>query len=276
MSKQILITYGDNNFKESLIRIKKQAKSVGIFDKIITYTPKDLPTYIKSSPLFAFKRGGGYWVWKPYIIYKTLLSCNINDVVYYVDAGCTLNANSNEWQTFQKLTDEYNAIFFQYRDSFNYPGWELACSDPNNNSVKIKHWIKPSTTSYFTHYCGSKEYLESNKIMGGFCIIKKTPKLIRTIEEWYKITLFHPELIIDPFGLELSKIPKTLNLHRHDQAILTPLIFHYKKSDNILVLDETSESQKDKAAVSADRYRVGNMSFILYLKYRIYNLIHSK
>lgn len=270
----IFISYGDDNFKESLIRIKKHAKSVGIFDKIITYTPKDLPPHIKSSPLFAFKRGGGYWVWKPYIIYQTLLSCEINDVVYYVDAGCTLNANSNEWQTFQKLIDEYNAIFFQYRDSFNYPGWELACSDPDNNSVKIKHWIKPSTTSYFIQYCGNKEFLESNKIWGGFCIIKKTPRLIKTLEEWYKITLFHPELIIDPFGPELSQIPKTFNLHKHDQTILTALIFYYKKSDNILVLDETSESQKDKAAVSADRYRVGKMSFILYLKYRIYKFIH--
>ena len=51
----IFISYGDDNFKESLIRIKKHAKSVGIFDKIITYTPKDLPPHIKSSPLFAFK-----------------------------------------------------------------------------------------------------------------------------------------------------------------------------------------------------------------------------
>ena len=97
----IFISYGDNRYKESLNRIARQAKDVGIFDKVIKFTPKDLPGFVKASPLFAFSCGGGYWCWKPYIIYHTLQNCKEGDVVYYVDAGCTLNISSEEWGQFQ-------------------------------------------------------------------------------------------------------------------------------------------------------------------------------
>ena len=45
----IFISYGDEKFKKSLKLIKKEAKVIGIFDKIIIYTHKDLPAFIKSS-----------------------------------------------------------------------------------------------------------------------------------------------------------------------------------------------------------------------------------
>ena len=119
--------------------------------------------------------------------------------------------------------------------------------------------------------------------MGGFCIIKKTSKSLQVLEEWYKIYLFKPELIIDPWGEELLNIPETYNAHRHDQSILTPLIYYYKETDEILVLPETSESQKDLAAVSATRYRckknsiIGeNTPFIAKIKTYIYFFIYKR
>ena len=119
----ILISYGDSNFSNSLDRLIEQAKELNLFDEIKTYTPKDIPIYIKSSPLFAFEKGGGYWIWKPYIIYHTLKKCQLGDIVYYVDAGCSINKNSKEWNSFQCNLQHYNAIFFQYRSNINY-GWE--------------------------------------------------------------------------------------------------------------------------------------------------------
>lgn len=59
------ISYGDERFSESLARMKRQARQLGLFDKVIAYTPDDLPMCIKGSPLFTYTRGGGYWLWKP-------------------------------------------------------------------------------------------------------------------------------------------------------------------------------------------------------------------
>jgi len=121
--EKIFISYGDNSFKVSLDRILRQAKQSKLFDRIIGFTPKDLPEYIRSSPLFAIKTGGGCWSWKPYIIYHTLQNCSIGDVVYYADAGCSLDPTSPEWSDFQSYVQSFSAIFFQYRSYFNYPGW---------------------------------------------------------------------------------------------------------------------------------------------------------
>lgn len=270
----IFISYGDHRFKESVSRIKKQSKSLGIFDKIRIYTPKDLPLYIKSSPLFAFSKGGGYWLWKPYIICRTLNMCKNGDVIYYVDAGCRLNRNSLEWKQYDELIKKYDYIFFQYRSDVDY-NWGKHCSSSKNNSAHIKHWIKPIAMDYFIKYFGDSSFSEYNKIWGGMMILKKTSNNI-ILDEWLKISIFHPELIVDPFGEELSRIPESFNLHRHDQSILTPLVYHYRNSQNILILPETSESQKETAAVIAERYRVGKLSLILYLKYHLYHLFHGR
>jgi hypothetical protein len=95
------------------------------------------------------------------------------------------------------------------------------------------------------------------------------------IEDWYRITLFNPELIVDPFGKELTDLPESFNLHRHDQSIITPLIYHFKEKDKILVLPETSESSKQSAAVIASRYRVGKLPLWQYIKYKLYNFVHK-
>lgn len=270
----VFISYADGNFKESLLRIKRQAKRLGIFNRIIAYTPKDLPLYIKSSPLMAFSCGGGYWAWKPYIIHKTLSECEEGDIVVYVDAGCRL-AEGLEWKEYLSYLDTYHAILFQYRNDCDY-GWQKVYGlDEKNASPAILHWMKPSCIDFFNQKFDSVDYLDYNKIWGGFMMFRKTKDKLRFVEDWYSITLFHPELVMDPYGVELDRLPASFSRHRHDQSIITPLAYYYHESDKILVLPEKSESDKAHAVVAADRYQVGKLPLILYLKYKIYHFIHK-
>lgn len=272
----VLISYGDQKFHKSLKRIKKQAKDIGIFDKIITFTPKDLPLYIKCSPLFSSVRGGGYWLWKPYIINYALGKCHEGDVLYYVDAGCTLNPNSKEWGIFQELLTDHHAIVFQYRNNHNYKGWDQYCKNPNNNNPALRHWIKPLTKEYFTRYLGSEDFLDFNKIMGGIIIIKKTLKTPIFLSEWLNISLFHPELLCDPFGEDLNRLPETFNVHRHDQTIITPLVYKYKDADGIIVLPETSESSKEDASIIASRTVIWSWSWKDRIIFHLLNIFHKR
>lgn len=273
--KKILISYGDQRFYESLQRMKRIAKKSKIFDKIVLYTENSLPPVVTGSPLFSCPKGGGYWVWKPYIIMDTLSKCDIGDIVYYVDSGCTINAKSKEWTDYERLMINHNAILFQYRDNYRYTGWDKICKFQENNSAQIKHWIKPMTEDFFCEKFGDRSYLNFCKIWGGFIIIKKTAPLIHFIDEWYNITFSYPELIKDPEGQELENLPDSFNAHRHDQAIITPLAFYLQDIDKIAIIPETSESDKEHAAIRADRFRQAKMPFLIYLKYRIYNFIHS-
>ena len=265
----IFISYGDNRYKESLNRIARQAKSVGIFDKVIKYTPKDLPNFITSSPLFAFSRGGGYWCWKPYIIYYTLQNCEEGDVVYYVDAGCTLNKSSEEWSQFQNYLKSYNSIFFQYREGIDY-GKGFGGRD-----VAIKNWTKPEVITYFQNFVDI-DFLDYAKRLGGFMIFKKTSQLPLILDQWYKITLFRPELVMDPLRMEHTQPEETIPIHRHDQSILTPLVYHYRNQDNALVLPETAESRIGNPAVLATRWIQGKMTWRQKLKYRLWCLLHGE
>ena len=272
----VFISYGDERYQESLMRIKRLAKKTGRFDKIIIYTPEDLPEYIKASPLFAFPRGGGYWVWKPYIVIDALSKCQEGDIVCYADSGCSFNNNGKEWDFLFTQLNEYNALFFQYRDDFLYPGWDKVCSRPENNSSKIKHWMKPTTKQYFRDFFGNEDFGNYCKIWAGAFFVKKTKSLIGIVKEWYNLALFMPVLFMDPIAKEHQHLPEDFNLHRHDQAVLTPLVYYFKEKDHVLVLPETSESDKEHAAIAATRFIQRKMPLWLYIKYRIWHLIYGE
>lgn len=250
---KILISYGDERFEQSLKRIGKEAKDLGIFDKVILYSPKDLPVYIKSSPLMAYKKGGGYWVWKPYVIWNTLQNSIDGDVVVYVDAGCHLQSSA-EWEQWFNEIKTSNTILFKYRSDFEYPGWRDGF---NCTSVAIKHWTKKNTLSYFDCLFSDTDWSECNKIWAGFIIAKGHNNQL--ISEWLSITLFNPRLIMDPYGNELDNQEDYFVAHRHDQSILTPLAYYLKSKNNkeVCILPENAESHKEIAGVVAARIRMG-------------------
>ena len=269
----IFITYGDDRFRLSLERITRQARESGRFDKVIKYTPKDLPVFVRSSPLFLETKGGGCWCWKPYIIHHTLNNCNIGDIVYYADAGCSLIASSPEWTVFENLLQIHSAIYFQYRRDYSYPGWENYCKQDLEDKTAIKHWMKPALIEYFKEY-DDPGMFEFDSLWAGFIIVKKTTASSVIINQWLKITFFHPELVLPPFGAELSNLPESYCDHRCNQGILTPLVYHYKDADNALIVPETSESAIGNPAIMATRWRQAKLSPILYLKYRLHSFLH--
>ena len=88
-----LITYGDSNYNKSKKRLCKEAEDTCWFDTITEYGPDDLPTDFKDkfSEILSLPRGGGYWIWKPIIINKKLHEIDEDDILVYLDAGCTIS-----------------------------------------------------------------------------------------------------------------------------------------------------------------------------------------
>lgn len=80
--KVVFLSYGDDNFKRSLDRITDEARSFGVFDKVLAYTPSHFSKAYaeKNAELLAMPRGGGYWAWKSYFIWKTMQSLDYGDV----------------------------------------------------------------------------------------------------------------------------------------------------------------------------------------------------
>jgi hypothetical protein len=271
MSK-IFISYGDDAFKQSLKRIGKEAKQLGIFDKILLFTPKDLPLYIKSSPLMAFDRLGGYAIWKSYIIYTTYLKANLGDIIVYADAGCSLQ-KSDEWDYFLNKLGDDGTLLFQYRVDFDY-AWTKCFGV--NATVRNVNWMKKSVQVYFATLFTDNFWLETEKLWSGALIVKKgtTPNLL--LEHWFKSTLLEPKLSIDIFGNELEEQDDTFVAHRHDQTLLSIFAFYFKGKQNIIFEPETAESQKDIAAIVASRLRDEvKTPFIKRIKRKVKNAINA-
>jgi len=72
--KVSLINYANSKFTLHQKDCSKSAMTIGGFDKVFSYSPKDIEIdfFEKNSKILEQKRGNGYWLWKPYFIKRAL------------------------------------------------------------------------------------------------------------------------------------------------------------------------------------------------------------
>ena len=253
--KKIFIAYADAALAYSLKRIGRQARRLQIFDEVILYTPADLSEEIKAHPLMQYSRGGGYWLWKPWLIQKTLCDHALGDVVVYADAGSTLR-KSPEWERLFGLMERYDTLCFQYAETVpEFEHWGNACT-------KIKYWTKKSALIYLDNYFQDTGYRENCKIMGGLLFMKNPDNSL--LRQWLDISLNHPELIVDPTEEEIKDQEPGFAYHKHEQSFLTALAYYDK---TVCMIPETYEKYAPDTFAWASRCRAAN--FWEYLPWAI-------
>ena len=259
--KKIFITYGNEQFYPTLKRIGKEAKSIKIFDKIILYTPKDLPEYILSSPLMAHY--GGCWCWKPWIIWKTMQDFP-NDIIVYADAGSTLQ-QSQDWDYWFSLMKTTNMLVTAYRSEYDY-GWK---KDFGEMRINIGSWTKLETRQFFDSLYNGLEWRQYNKLWAGFIIVKHDDIIVR---QWLDIMLYHPELVADPLNIEIQ--PDDYICHRHDQTILTIIAYKYRNDESIIkIIPETSESTLSAGVLATRIRKFSKPTIIFKLKHSVKKML---
>jgi len=240
--KKVFLAYADANMAYSLKRIGRQAKRLGFFDEVMLMTPDDLSDEFRNTPLMKHSYGGGYWSWKPWLIWNALQKYD-DALVCYVDAGCTLN-KAPEWQEYLNYAEKYETILYEYPDEM--PVWVKF----GTSSTKIKHWCKKEALLYYDELTGGTEWREHNKILGGFVWARCKDNPV--IKAWLDVVVNHPE-VIDDTGIFEGQFPFFVR-HKHDQPLLTALSQKY--SETTLVLPELLDEGPADAAVVAERVRV--------------------
>jgi hypothetical protein len=254
MNKKILIAYANKEMRNSLFLLGQEARFTHVFDKIILYTEKDLSEEILNSPLMKHKRGGGYWIWKPYIIWKTLQEYGKEDYVCYIDSGNKVFKGA-EWDYYFSLLKKYDTICFQYQDKV--PKW---VNEFGTDSTAIKVWTKKETLDFFKKQTGNDLFLDFSKIMGGVVFCKGRSN--KFIKEWLDTSLAHPELIMDPSDEELKNQYSFFSgYHRHDQSIITPLAYKYQEEGSLCVLPEKFDVNRQSHIIHANRRKIKGYNF---------------
>lgn len=252
--KKILITYGDSLYSKSLVRLKKQAETTGIFDKIIIYTDEDLPTFLKQHELMGFKRGGGYWIWKPYIIKETLNGLTSDDdIVIYCDCGNEVFSHP-EWFEWFCLLEKNSAICFKY-------------------AGVMKKWCRKNLLDYYADSCHNIH--EMYQCMGSLSLW--TRRALPIVNEWFDIMFNYPDFVKDVPEDQKREQYREFYEHRHDQAVLSCAYRKHMKEYNAILLWQTSESYRPNgqaafiARISNDSIR--NPRKVRSLAYRIAAMI---
>jgi hypothetical protein len=220
MNKRFFITYADDNFALSGERIIREASDTNEFDGTFLYKKEDLSKEIQDCPLLNCQKGGGYWIWKPDIVLQTFEKIDYNDVLVYVDAGCFLYRD-REWSKFWKMIEKYDALFFR-----------IGC--------QVKQWVKKDALAYY-NVLYDNSLLNNYLIAGGVFMIKKNESMISLMKEWKDTMIFNPDLLTDIEPDKIAEEHKCIKAHRHDQAVLTLIL--YRHSYNIHILWENFESR---------------------------------
>ena len=214
-----LITFGNNSYINAKTRLCNEANDVGWFDSITSYGPEDLDEDFKNQfrNILNQSRGAGYWIWKSYIIKKKLAEIEDNDILIYIDAGCSINPKG------KKRFDEYIQMLNE--------------SDEGVISFQMPHLEKIWTTKEVFEYFNldiNGVFGSSGQIMSTIRIMKKVPNLIKLIDMEYEVYSNKPLLVTDHYNREQASYFKD---HRHDQSIFS-LIRKISKNP-IYLTDET-------------------------------------
>ena len=198
------ISYADERYKKAQDVHVRFSKWFGGFDKVIAYSPIDIDEEFKkkNAAIFNQKRGGGYWIWKPYIVYHTLQKLEDGDYLFYCDTGCVLLKNANVFINIMKRDQEDIMAFEVY-------------------GHEEQAWTKRDIFEYYGNT--SEECRISNQIMGTFLFMKKTEKTMSIMKEWLDAACTGT-LISD--AENKSGLPNYDSFveNRHDQSLLSVLL----------------------------------------------------
>lgn len=211
----ITFANSDSNFSQN--RIVFEAEKMDIFDSITFYTEKDFDEEFLSrcgENIKKYKRGYGYWSWKPYIIKKELEKINNGDVVLYADSGCMfIHQNKDELKRWINIVSKSES------------GILSPCYGPY-----IEHdWSRGDLYKYINETYNHDNIDIFDKAIQCGCGISlycKNDKCIDFVNNWYDIMTNHFHLCTD----EPSSFPNHPNFreNRHDQSVFSMLSKIYK------------------------------------------------
>lgn len=251
--KIVVISYADQNFRAEQIRFSKSVKKINKNYIVLEYEPKDIDENFRNehNNILNNKKGGGYWLWKPYIINNTLKKLKDGDYLFYCDSGVIL---VNKIELLIKDLD---------RENQDIMGFELPLIE--------SQWTKKETLVNLN--CYDKIFYESNQILASFILIKNTNRSRKFIEGFLRLCCVKDNIIdaTKPLNNQLDDFID----HRHDQSIFSLM---YKQSGYKAYRDPSQYGYKPEGYIGLSYFRYNlNETYVLESgrKFRVNDHINS-
>lgn len=222
-----LIFFGDNLFEKQKLRLNKQALNTNWFQSITIESPETIKPFITMNKnIFKYKRGFGYWLWKPYIISLKLSKLKKDEILVYLDCGSTIQNNNIILNNYLKILNDKSIIVFANSDHLE------------------KQFQKNRLLKHF-NLDNDNEFLNSNHIESGCLLIKKNEESLNFIKQWLQLCEYNNyELLNDCLDSESTDFIE----HRHDQSILSILS---KQSNIVHIMNNNDLYQRNTCFFSS-------------------------
>ncbi|MBB5637821.1 hypothetical protein HDF26_000850 [Pedobacter cryoconitis] len=222
-----LISYGDARYATQREFFKQTALTSSFFNEITIFSPEDIEMKFNKDfeKILTQRRGGGYWIWKPYFIKRVLETLADGDILIYCDAGCMINSNGG------KRFKEYIDLLKKSKTgciSFELPHKEI-------------EYTKQEVFDYFET---PEDLVNSNQLMATVIMLKKCPHTVMMVNRWYTVLSENPLLFTDDKDNSVQN--SEFIDHRHDQSIFSIVRKTYKSEvipDETYFLDFIREGQ---------------------------------
>ena len=200
---------GRPDYMPHITKLLESVREHGKQFEIILFPKKDMdPEFLeKNQSILSLGRGGGYWLWKPYIILTVLKKLNNNDILFYLDSKYFFVENFEDLYM-NKLLETDIVV------------WK---NKPNEAITYLKNYCKMDVIKKY-----NIEDLVFNQsaecCWAGAIVIKKTEKTMKIIKKWFKMCCNEHDITDSE-----SVVPNndSFKEHRHDQSLLSIILHKY-------------------------------------------------
>lgn len=201
-----LITYANQKYRYNQLLNKLSAEKLNFFDDFFLFHPRKLERtfFEKYHDIAIQEKGGGYWIWKPYIILKIMDKTKEGELLFYCDSG-TVFLKSVE--PLCQLVEEYQQDIIPF---------EIQCLE--------KHYTKRD--AFILMDCDGSKFTESRQRITTFIILKNTKFSRAFVEEWFNYAQ-DARIITDIPNTSGQPNYPGFKGNRHDQTIYSLLTKKY-------------------------------------------------
>ena len=180
---------------------------------VISFTEHDIENFTPKNYVRSQTRGFGYWDWKPYVIYATMMSTNASTIIY-CDSGSRFSLS--------------------YVDALER-GQQYDLTVTMCSKYQEREWTKGDI---YEHFGVNMENDTSNQFLAPWIILRNNENTRAFVYEWMLLCQ-NQQLISDA----PSKIPNHASFkeNRHDQSLLSMLLKVRPVTSSVVDYDKYAE-----------------------------------
>jgi hypothetical protein len=198
----VLLNYSNWLFQDSQAKNSATGREIGGFDRVLAYGPQDIDRHFaaRNRHILRQRRGGGYWLWKPYFIYRTLVELSEGDFLFYCDAGAHFVASIHPLlELCERASQDVIPFELRFRES---------------------DWTKRD--AFVLLGCDTPQFTDTPQRLASFSLWKKSASSLLLARQWLELAQDERVLTDKPNLCGLPNYPG-FQEHRHDQSLFSLL-----------------------------------------------------